>query len=112
MNTVILLISSVKDGWGPLSKFLGLPDTGDEFPHENKIAATKLWFSTFLHLLACMVANENRTQKPFIANLWLDTNTDYDQKVENEMKVWMNANGYEIKRITNWTVLQSLTWNT
>ena len=48
-----------------------------------------------------MVTNGNRTYKPFIANLWLDTNTDYDQKVENEMKVWMNANGYEIKRITN-----------
>merc|ERR1719427_1154196 len=31
-----LLVFSVKEGWGPLCKFLGVPTPDKEFPHKNK----------------------------------------------------------------------------
>jgi hypothetical protein len=31
-----LLVYNVKDGWGPLCEFLGVPEPEQEFPHLNK----------------------------------------------------------------------------
>ena len=32
-----LLEYNVKQGWGPLCRFLGLPEPDEPFPHENKL---------------------------------------------------------------------------
>ena len=68
---------SIKDGWKPLRDFLGLTDTGAEFPHENK----------------------SRNTASFMANLWTKCGEDYDNKVEKEVIAWMKANGYHCKKI-------------
>lgn len=68
---------NIKDGWAPIAKFLGLPDTGADFPHENKGADAA----------------------EFVAKLFVNTKSDYDQKVENELVAWMKSNGYEVKKI-------------
>jgi len=68
---------NIKDGWKPLRDFLGLTDTGAEFPHENK----------------------SRNTASFMANLWTKCGEDYDNKVEKEVIAWMKANGYHCKKI-------------
>ena len=58
--------------------FLGLPDTGDDFPHENKGSNTE----------------------EFMKNLFVNTKSAYDEKVESELAAWWRKNGYELKKIT------------
>ena len=70
-------ILSVKDGWPKLCEFLGLEKISNEFPHENKNASTKETVQAF----------------------WVDTKTDYDERVEREVIEWMNRNGYECKKV-------------
>ena len=62
----------------PLANFLGLQENENQIPD-----APPLSFDDFIFKL-------------------LENNgTEYDQKVENEVKAWMRKNGYEIKRISN-----------
>ena len=72
-----MTVFSVKEGWPRLREFLNLPNTGDEFPHENKNANTV----------------------DFVSELWTDTAAEYDKKVEEEVVAWMRNNGYECKKI-------------
>ena len=59
--------------------FLGLKDTGNEFPHENK----------------------GKDTTSFVAKLWANQNKEYDAKVEQEVIAWMKTNGFECKKIKN-----------
>ena len=69
---------SIKSGWAPISNFLGLPDIGSEFPHENK----------------------SEYVMKFLENTWRNTASVYDQKVDAELKAWMKSNGYQAKKIS------------
>lgn len=48
-----------------------------DFPHENKNASSQETVQAF----------------------WVDTKTDYDVRVEQEVIGWMKRNGYECKKL-------------
>ena len=70
----------VHDGWPKLREFLKLPATGDDvidekFPHENKGAEAQ----------------------NFYKNLFNHTN--YEAKVDTEVKAYFARNGYDVNKI-------------
>ena len=67
----------VHDGWPKLREFLKLPATGDDdkFPHENKGAQAQ----------------------DFYKNLF--NHTEYEAKVDGEVKAYFARNGYDVNKI-------------
>jgi len=68
--------NAIKDGWGPLRDFLGLPaNNNDSFPHENKGAQAQEFYED------------------------LFTGGTYGDKVEEETKAYFARNGYDVKKL-------------
>ena len=67
----------IHDGWPKLREFLQLPaaDEDDKFPHENKGAQAQ----------------------DFYKNLF--NHTEYEAKVDGEVKAYFARNGYDVNKI-------------